>query len=230
MTEKQEVFTLLGNRVKMLCTQYKPTSDSVWLATMPCTEPKTVLDVGVGTGGVALCLHHHFPKAKITGIDISQDMLNACANNAKLNNCDIELIKTDVLEWSTPRTFDLVISNPPYFFGTPRQHNPKAHHNTDLARWMQKCVARVRPHGYFCTIVDAARLSEIIAPISKRCGSITIIPLFGAKKIAKRVLVRGRVCGRGDSVLHSGFPMNYEPILRDGLTIQNILDNIPASC
>ena len=228
MTEKQEIFTLMGGKVKMNRSNYNPTSDAVWLAALPCTEPKNILDVGIGSGGVSLCLQHHFPDAHITGIDISQEMLDICANNAKLNNYEFELINQDILTWSTPRTFDLVVSNPPYFFGTPSKKHPNAHHNTDLTQWIRRCVARVRPMGYFCTIVDAARLGDVLYVIGKNCGSITIIPLFGSKQIAERVLIRGRVCDHGGSIIHIGHPMNYEPILRDGLTIQKILSNIGA--
>lgn len=230
MKEKQENFTLMGGKVKMKRSEYNPTSDAVWLAALPDVAPEKVLDVGIGTGGVSLCLQHHFPKAHITGIDISQDMLNICADNAKLNNYEFELINQDILTWSTPRTFDLVISNPPYFFGTPSTKHPNAHHNTDLTQWMRRCIARVRPMGYFCTIVDAARLSDVLWIMAKNCGSINIIPLFGSKKVAERVLLRGRLGNHGGSVIHIGYPMNYEPILRDGLTIQKILSNIYEQC
>ena len=230
MTEKQENFTLMGGKIKMHRSKYNPTSDAVWLAALPDAEPKTVLDTGIGTGGVALCLQQHFPKARITGIDISQEMLDICKKNALLNNYNFELINQDILTWSTPRTFDLVISNPPYFTGTPSQKHPNAHHNIDLTQWVRRCVARVRPMGYFCTIVDATRLTDVLSVIAKKCGSITIIPLFGAKTIAERVLIRGRLGNKGGSIVHSGYPMNYEPILRDGLTIQKILSKISTQC
>ena len=226
MSEKQEIFTLLNGAVKMHRSCYNPTSDAVWLAALPCTEPQTVLDVGIGTGGVALCLHHHYPRAKITGLDNSQPMLDACQANAELNNCNIELINADILKYSTPITYDLVVSNPPYFTGTPTQSHPSAHHNTDLAQWIRRCVARVKPRGYFCTIVDASRLTEVLGIMSKTFGHVTIIPLFGSKQTAERVLIRGRSTTNGGTVVHLGYPMNYEPILRNGLTIQNILSSI----
>lgn len=226
MYETQEIFTLMGGKVKMFRSEYNPTSDAVWLAAMPEKAPATILDAGIGTGAVALCLHNHFPKATITGIDISKDMLKTCTHNAELNKCDIELINDDMITWSTPRTFELVVSNPPYFKGTPKKANPNVHHNIDLTHWTRRCIARVRPQGHFCTIVDAARAGDVLGVMAKNCGDITIIPLFGAKKIAERVLIRGRLCSNGPSVIHLGYPMNYDPILRDGLTIHKILSNI----
>lgn len=230
MTEKQEIFTLMNGRAKMYRSEYNPTSDAVWLAALPSKSPKTILDVGIGTGGVTLCLHTHFPTAYLTGIDISPKMLNICKQNADLNDCDIELINDDILTWSTPKTFDLVVTNPPYFMGTPSNKHPMAHHNTDLIAWIKRCIARVKPHGYFCTIIDAARLGETLGEITKKCGSIIIIPLFGKKRVAERVLISAQMASHGNSMIHQGFPMNYEPVLRNGLTIQNILSNIDTSC
>ena len=208
MHEKQEFFTLLGGAVKMRRSKYNPTSDAVWLAAFAPDDAKTILDVGIGTGGVALCVHAHNKNAKITGIDIDPEMLDICQQNAELNNTQIETVLQDIITWSTPRTFDLVITNPPYF---------------------RRSIARVRPHGYFCTIIDAARLGECMSAIGKNCGSITIIPLFGAnQEIAERVLVRCRICDHGPTVLHRGLHMNNNAILRDGLTINKILSKIDA--
>ena len=201
--------------------RYNPTSDAVWLAAFLPNGVKTVLDAGIGTGGAGLCALVHNKDIQLTGIDISPEMLAECARNAALNNHDVELINADITTWRTARTFDAVITNPPYFRGTPAKHN--AHHNADLALWTRKCIARVRPRGYFCTIVSADRISDVIAEMNHHCGDITIIPLFGAKQTAERVLLRGRIGTRGASILYSGLPMNYDPVLRDGLTISDTL-------
>lgn len=224
MAQKQEIFTLMGGKVRIFRACYNPTSDAVWLAAYLPHNVKTVLDAGIGTGGAGLCAIAHNEKIQLTGIDISEKMLAECAKNAELNHHNIELINTDITTWRTARTFDAVITNPPYFRGTPAKHN--AHHNADLTTWTRKCIARVRPHGYFCIIVSADRLDEIITQTRQHCGDITIIPLFGAKKTAERVLLRARVGSRGGAVLYRGFSMNYDPVLRDGLTIDECLANL----
>ena len=221
MAQKQEIFTLMGGRVRIMRGRYNPTSDAVWLAAFLPNGVKTVLDAGIGTGGAGLCALAHNKDIQLTGIDISPEMLAECAKNAALNNHDVELINADITTWRTARTFDAVITNPPYFRGTPAKHN--AHHNANLALWTHKCIARVRPRGYFCTIVSADRISDVIAEMNHHCGDITIIPLFGAKQTAERVLLRGRIGTRGASILYSGLPMNYDPVLRDGLTISDTL-------
>lgn len=227
MSIKQEIFTLLGGRVKIHRGIYNPTSDAVWLASFAPTNATTVLDVGIGTGGVSLCMLAHNPNAQITGLDTSDEMLTECATNAELNNHTLELINADITTWRTTRTFDLVVSNPPYFNGTPAHHN--AHHNADLPTWIERCVARVRPMGTFCIITDAATCATAVATMAKKLGNINIFPLFGARDTAERVLISGRLGTRGITKLHRGLPMNHEPILRDGLTIADILSTLTQS-
>ena len=228
MSTKQEIFTLMGGRVKIHRGHYNPTSDAVWLAAFAPHNAKTALDVGIGTGGVSLCYLANNPDTKITGIDTSDDMLTACKHNAELNSTHIELIKQNINTWRTDRTFDLVLTNPPYFNGTPAKHN--AHHNADLCSWVSRCIARVRPMGTFCIITDATTIAQVIAEMSKKLGDITIFPLFGAKSTAERVLISGKLGTKGISVLHNGLPMNYEPILRDGLTIADNLSTLTKKC
>lgn len=224
MNIKQEIFTLVGGRVKMRRGHYNPTSDAVWLAAFAPRGVKSALDVGIGTGGVSLCLLAHSPDTHITGIDTSDKMLSACRENAELNGANVELINADINTWRTTRTFDLVITNPPYFNGTPAKHN--AHHNVDLGMWVARCIARVRPMGTFCIITDATTIACVIAEMSKKLGDITILPLFGARNVAERVLISGRLGSRGISVMNRGLPMNYEPVLRDGLTITDVLSKL----
>ena len=186
MSTKQEIFTLMGGRVKIHRGHYNPTSDAVWLAAFAPHNAKTALDVGIGTGGVSLCYLANNPDTKITGIDTSDDMLTACKHNA--------------------------------------------HHNADLCSWVSRCIARVRPMGTFCIITDATTIAQVIAEMSKKLGDITIFPLFGAKSTAERVLISGKLGTKGISVLHNGLPMNYEPILRDGLTIADNLSTLTKKC
>lgn len=227
MSEKQGFFTLLNGRVKIKRGFYNPTSDSVWLAAYAPHNIKKVLDVGIGTGGVSLCLLSHNPNINITGLDISNEMLNDCRENILLNDAKdkITLLNQDILTWSTPDRFDLVITNPPYFKGTPAHHN--AHHNTDITNWTKHCCARVNPNGYICMISDALCIDKIISVFnSKHFGDIQIFPLFGAKNSAERVLIRAKQGVKTGTTLFCGTSMNNDMILRDGLTIDALLSTL----
>ena len=227
MSENQENFTLLNGKVVMYRGIYNPTSDAVWLAAFVPNGIKTVLDIGIGTGGVALCIHAHNPNSEISGLDISNEMLNDCRKNMALNNVNIDLINSDINDFSTDKTFDCVVTNPPYFNGTPAKHN--AHHNADITNWVKKSTSRVKPGGYFCIIADTLVLDKIISVLNeKHFGNIQIFPLFGAKNSAERVLVRAKQGVKTGLTLFSGISMNNDAILRDGLTIDSLLSTLGA--
>lgn len=200
---------------------YNPTSDAVWLAAFVDGRPKTVLDVGTGTGAVALCLMARIPEIDMTAIDVSDEMMAAARKNFELNSKTADFINADILSWKTNKTFDLVITNPPYFRGMPAAHN--AHHNADLTLWTRRCIARTRPNGTFATIVDAAVCATVIAEMSAHCGDIKILPLFSNKNTAERVLLSARVGRVAHTTIFSGLPMNCDAVLRDGHAIKDII-------
>lgn len=76
-----------------------------------------IIDIGTGSGCIAISLAKHLPFSKVMAIDISDKALEMAEVNAKLNNIDnIEFQKVDILN-SFPlfkERFDIVVSNPPY--------------------------------------------------------------------------------------------------------------------
>ncbi len=222
MMETQDFFTIMGGRVKILRDIYNPTSDAVWLAAFIDGAPKTVLDVGTGTGAVALCLMARMPDISVTALDISPEMLTAAMKNFNLNKRNAEFINADIMEWRPPITYDLVITNPPYFKGTPAHHN--AHHNTDLVKWTRRCIARVKPGGTFATIVDATEAARVIGEMSRHCGDFRILPFFSTKKFAERVLISGRAGRSPQCRMFTGLPMNHDGILRNGMPVNEIIN------
>lgn len=78
-----------------------------------------ILDVGTGSGCIAISLAKNIPGAKVYAIDISVEALKIAQLNAKLNNVDITFIKEDILKvtidrWNSELDFDIIVSNPPY--------------------------------------------------------------------------------------------------------------------
>lgn len=75
----------------------------------------TVLDVGTGSGCIAVALAMHLPNAEVHAIDISEEALDTAAKNAANNNAHVVFRKLDVLsEAFDVNGLDIVISNPPY--------------------------------------------------------------------------------------------------------------------
>ncbi len=86
------------------------------LALLETVEAPRIIDVGTGTGAIALALKHERPDARVAATDISRDALALARENAERNGLDVELIETDLLT-GVAGPFDLVVSNPPYVLG-----------------------------------------------------------------------------------------------------------------
>ena len=72
-----------------------------------------VVDVGTGTGAIALALKDERPDARVTATDISADALALARENAVRTGLEVEFVETDLLA-GLGGPFELVVSNPPY--------------------------------------------------------------------------------------------------------------------
>ncbi|MBN2868577.1 MAG: peptide chain release factor N(5)-glutamine methyltransferase [Flavobacteriaceae bacterium] len=78
-----------------------------------------VLDIGTGTGCIAISLAKQLPNANVSAIDVSAKALEIAKKNAQLNQVDINFIENDILkirdsELDSTSKFDIIVSNPPY--------------------------------------------------------------------------------------------------------------------
>ncbi|WP_091371363.1 peptide chain release factor N(5)-glutamine methyltransferase [Mucilaginibacter mallensis] len=77
----------------------------------------TILDIGTGSGCIAISLKKNLPEAKVSAIDISTDALQTAKQNSELNEVNINFIQVDILninpEIEIPKS-EIIISNPPY--------------------------------------------------------------------------------------------------------------------
>lgn len=72
-----------------------------------------VLDIGTGSGAIAISLKSARPDWQVTASDISQAALQLAEENSKLNQVSLDFVASDVFSQIT-ETFDVIISNPPY--------------------------------------------------------------------------------------------------------------------
>lgn len=80
------------------------------------TEPG-ILDIGTGSGCIALALKKHIPKSKVTAIDITEGALAIAQRNADKMDLLIDWKQNDILDkatWNLLPAFDIIVSNPPY--------------------------------------------------------------------------------------------------------------------
>lgn len=73
-----------------------------------------VLDIGTGSGCIAIALKQRHPEWEVTAMDISPEALDVARQNAKANGVEINFIEQDVLADFQFEQFDIVVSNPPY--------------------------------------------------------------------------------------------------------------------
>lgn len=79
------------------------------------SESLKILDVGTGSGCIAISLAKNLPNAKVSALDISEEALNVAKNNAEFNQVIIDFIQADILTIEKLESdFDIIVSNPPY--------------------------------------------------------------------------------------------------------------------
>ena len=93
------------------------------LSRLPQGRELDVLDVGTGSGAIAVSLAHHLPQAHILAVDLSPEALSVAQRNANRNGVSsrVDLHLSDLLSAVPPaERFDAIVSNPPYVPDTDR--------------------------------------------------------------------------------------------------------------
>jgi len=79
--------------------------------------PRSILDIGTGSGCIAIALAKALSQTRLTAIDISDEALAVARENAKMHDADIDFIQADILNPNPSlvnNRFDVIVSNPPY--------------------------------------------------------------------------------------------------------------------
>lgn len=84
------------------------------LARLPPDQPLDVLDLGTGSGCIAITLALERPLARVTAVDRSAAALAIARSNADILNAPVEFLTSDWFAVLAGRRFDLIVGNPPY--------------------------------------------------------------------------------------------------------------------
>ena len=139
----------------------------------------SVADVGTGSGCIAISIAAEVPEASVTATDISPAALNVAYRNAKaLGLADrVELLKGDLTEPLTGRTFDAIVSNPPYVASGDatdmqaevRDHEPATalfagRDGLDVIRRLVPAAVRmVNPGGFLAMEIGLGQSADVAA-------------------------------------------------------------------
>ncbi len=168
----------------------------------PCP---TVLDIGTGSGCIAITIQKKLPGARVCALDVSADALAVAVENARNLQAAVSFEQGDILDPDFERAadaLDLVVSNPPYIPYSEAAlmpehvtlHEPKLAlfaPESDPLRFYRRISAwaadRLKPGGWLLFEVNEFR-AEGVADILQQSGyaQVEILPdLFGAPRMAR---------------------------------------------
>lgn len=158
-------------------------------------ECQQILDIGTGTGLIAIMVAQRHPNAAVTAIDIDADCAEQALENVQATEWGnrIEVKHCSLQEFDTGIKFDVIISNPPYFVDSllsPNQQRSTARHTATLSfeELTQGVMRLLSPEGTFSLILPPAESERFLSSargklfIARRC-EVWSTPKSGAKRI-----------------------------------------------
>jgi len=138
-----------------------------------------IIDLGTGSGCIALALKQYIPDAEVWGVDISREALSVAAENSSLNKLKVNWARMDLLNHQSKKlteTFNLVVSNPPYVLN--REANIMERHIIDFEPSSALFVPDDDPLRYYRAIASFCNMhladkGEIWVEINEQFGKET---------------------------------------------------------
>lgn len=166
-------------------------------AHVPVTSAR-ILDIGTGTGLIALMMSQRFPDASVIGIDIDQDAVSQAQENVAASPfaSRITICHRNILDFEDTKGFDAIVSNPPYFVDAltcPDQQRTMARHTVSLTYegLMRSAYRLLKPNGLFSLVIPSECRSSIEAEACLAGFFLTRVCMIRTtpKKESKRQLI-----------------------------------------
>lgn len=148
----------------------KINTDGVLLGTMAGHEsPKQILDIGTGTGVIALMLAQRFPEAQVHAVEIDEQASATAGRNFQNSvfNRQLSVSNVAIEQFSHSEKFDLIITNPPFFVNDYKNAEPKkemARHasHTFFAELVKKVDELLSENGCFWFVLPIKQAEEVV--------------------------------------------------------------------
>ena len=164
-----------------------------------------ILDIGTGSGAVALALASERPKARITATDVSRAALSVARGNAERLELSgrLRFLEGSLFQPVAGERFDLVVSNPPYLSNAPgASHAPELAHEPREALFAAEqgfAVLRALAHGVAERLLPGGAAAFEVSPeqadrVAGWCREAGLLDVAQRRDLGRRVRV---VSGRG---------------------------------
>ncbi len=213
------VFRFRHFEVRQESSAMKVGTDAMVLgALVNAVNSRTILDIGTGTGVLALMMAQKFPEAQIDAIDIDPSAAAEARINAENSfwNDRIQVFESDLKDFQSEKKYALIVSNPPYFTNgllNPDRSRAQARHESALP--FELLFARVsellNDDGVFWMIAPADAMNELCVEAER----VNLWP-------KNRIDILGKEGGSTVRKVLSFSPNRTENSEQDCLTIRNL--------
>jgi len=144
---------------------------------------KRILDIGTGTGVIALMLAQRYEQAHIDAVEIDHSAAEQAARNFQNSSFSARLDAhyTDISAYESATLYDLIVSNPPYFVNDlksvePRKGLARHAHEDFFDSFIRKVASLLQPEGLFWVILPVKQAEQLIT-------NAVLVRLFPARII-----------------------------------------------
>ena len=141
----------------------------------------SILDIGTGSGCIAIALARRLPEAQVTAVDLSVEALALAQRNAELHGAAVEFLQGSFFEPVAGRRFDLIVSNPPYITSADllalqpevRDHEPILALDggpdglTAYRAIVSQAATHLEPNGWLLLEVGAGQAADVAALLAQ---------------------------------------------------------------
>jgi len=234
-----EVFKFKQFSVDQTGCAMKINTDGVLLGALAgIGHPETILDIGTGTGVIAMMLAQRFPDALIDAVEIDESAAKTAATNfdkspfaerLSLNPTSFE----DFFVGHPGKKYDLIVSNPPFYINSLQspgvEKNLAKHTNADFFERLLKDVAEhLTEEGLLC-LISPIETAELVEALATKLGlylqDVTEIKSYPDSAPHRQILTFGlsqTTLWGSELVIYDApkvYSMQYEMALKDFFTI-----------